>query len=376
MRKDKSPRTKMISRYNAMFVTGALLAAVGGVWMGVGNAQYTNMLLRSSSPIGTQMQFKRSNAQINIVNLYTDSAHDVLIARLHMSDSDGLKVPSKGTDYKVFVASDSLNGNVGQEIPVLFGRYSVNGDFYLVIPKPTQDVYNIYIMNKNFVATDQLSDKLKSDSAGQPGSANGQASSAAGANSQQSQSDSNSNLSDSDVQNILRTSMNNFNYRDTNATSKSIDVQSDLLDVIGFRITMNPAIDSNAYKVQVLNGSLLSNDGQFNFEEFYNQAFKGASTSNLDTQYADLNNQKELLTKRVSDLTERLKSDSTNTTIKGQLNNVQSELDSVNKKLVELANTYSNYSSTTFDQSLFKNVNQKATVIGSNEIAQLNQSGK
>ena len=96
----------------------------------------------------------------------------------------------------------------------------------------------------------------------------------------------------------------------------------------------------------------------------------------MDSQYTSLNNQKELLTKRVADLTERLKSDSTNTTIKGQLNSIQSDLDSVNTKLVELANTYSSYDSTAFDKSLFKNVNQKATVIGSNEVEQLNRSGK
>ena len=161
MRKDKSPRTKVISRYNAMFVTGALLAAIGGVWMGVGNAQYASMLMRSSSPIGTQMQFKRSNAQVKIVNLYTDESNSVLIARLHIEASDGLKIPAKGTDYRVFVASSGLNGHVGQEIPVLFGRYAANGDFYLVIPKPTQDVYNVYIMNKNFVATEQLSNQIK-----------------------------------------------------------------------------------------------------------------------------------------------------------------------------------------------------------------------
>ena len=362
MRKDKSPRTKVISRYNAMFVTGALLTAIGGVWLGVGNTQYANMLMRSSSPIGTQMQFKRSNAQVKIVNLYTDESNSVLIARLHIEDSDGLKIPAKGTDYRVFIASSGLNGYVGKEVPVLFGRYSANGDFYLVIPKPTQYVYNVYIMNKNFVATEQLSNQIKDDG---------------GQKSTSKPTDTNNtNLSDSDIQNILRTSMNNFNYRDTNATSKSVDVQSDLLDVIGFRVTMNPAINSDAYKVQTLKGTLLSDDGQFNFEEFYNQAFKGALKEDLDSQYATLNNQKELLTKRVADLTERLKSDSTNTTIKSQLSSIQSDLDSVNSKLVELANTYSSYNSASFDKSLFKNVNQKATVIGSNEMEQLNNSGK
>ena len=53
-----------------------------------------------------------------------------------MKLSDGLKIPAKGTDYRVFVASSGLNGHVGQEIPVLFGRYAANGDFYLVIPNP------------------------------------------------------------------------------------------------------------------------------------------------------------------------------------------------------------------------------------------------
>ena len=130
----------------------------------------------------------------------------------------------------------------------------------MVIPKPTQDVYNVYIMNKNFVATEQLSNQIK-DSGSQ-------------SSNSKTANPSDNNLSDADIQNILRTSMNNFNYRDANAKSKSVEVQSDLLDVIGFRITMNPAINSDAYKVQTLKGTLLSNDGQFNFEEFYTRRLR------------------------------------------------------------------------------------------------------
>ena len=366
MRKDKAARTKMIRRYNRMFLISLVAILIGFTWLGIGTAQYQSMVDHSSSPIGTQLLFKRSNAQTKITGIYTDRERNVLIVRISPDAGSGIKLPFKGSDYKVYLASKSLNGYVGKEVPILFGRYSTNGDLFLVIPKPTDDVYNIFVMNKNYVATDDLvtNDVNKKTTSRTQTRGTAQTKTVT------------DNLSEDEIQANLRTAMNNFDYTNKQNGNKAVTIESDLMDVVGFRATLKPAFDDDAYRVEVIDDTLLDDNGNFDFKKFYEHVFKGAATGSIEEQYNELNSQKELLTKRINDVNSRLKENPNDEDAKKKLSDTQKSLDTLNTQLSDLANKYNEFKSTDYDESLFKNMQTKAMVLNNSATSQLNNSKK
>lgn len=365
MRKDKAARTKIIRRYNRMFLISLVAILIGFTWLGIGTAQYQSMVDHSSSPIGTQLLFKRSNAQTKITGIYTDRERNVLIVRISPDAGSGIKLPFKGSDYKVYLASKSLNGYVGKEVPILFGRYSTNGDLFLVIPKPTDDVYNVFVMNKNYVATDDLISKdLTKDQTSTQTRGTAQTKTIT------------ENLSEDEIQANLRTAMNNFDYTNKQNGNKAVTIESDLMDVVGFRATLKPAFDEDAYHVETIDDTLLDDSGNFDFKKFYEYVFKGAATGSIEEQYNTLNSQKELLTKRISDANARLKENPNDEDAKKKLSETQKSLDTLNTQLSDLANKYNEFKSTEYDENLFKNLQTKAMVLNDSATSQLNSNKK
>lgn len=346
MRKDKSPRTKIISRYNVMFISGALLVAIGGFSLMGGMFKYGDMVNRSSSPVGTEMVFRRSNAQIEVNGIYTDEAKSVLIVRLHSEDESTLRLPYKGTDFKVYIGADSLNNYAGKQVDVLFGRYSTDGDLFLVIPKPTEDIYNVFIMNTKFVATNDLSDKAQKTS-----------------NDSQSSSSPalSSNLSEEEIQAQLAKSLNQYEYTDLKDRGQAIAIAGDSSDIIGFRVTLNPAIDTESYTPKIIKGELLK-DGNFNFEEFFNAVFKESATNTIQSEYDELTKQRDLYTQRISELNDRLKENPNDTSAQNLLQSVSDKLEDVENKLTDLASQYDSYNGVQYKDSMFKNMQTKASV--------------
>lgn len=364
MRKDKSPRTKMTKKYSTAFkmLTVGVIFAV--VFLVQGITQFNDMIAHSSSPIGTNMTFNRSNASVSMSGIYTDINKDVLIVRLSSNSNDALKLPYKGTDYKVYISSTSLNGYTNQEVPILFGRYSTNGDLFLVIPKPSESVYNVFIMNKNFIATNDLASTATRNTSAETST------SAANSGSGYTNTSSKS-LNEDEIRAQLTKSMNGYKYTDNPRDNKSIKVDSDLMDVIGFKVTLNPAINDDSYRPQVIKENLLDENNNFDFEKFFNSVFKSAAENSIDSQYEDLNNQKKLLDQRVEELTQRIKDNPTDSDAKTLLNQVQSNLNTIDSSLESLATQYQDYNNVSFDPNTFKNLQTNATVLNSDTASKL-----
>lgn len=334
---DTSSRTKTISKHAVSVMVAAIIFIICIPWYFWGSHTYKQILARSSSPIGTQMTFNRSQADVKIGDIYTDKNGDVLIARISVDTTAQAKLPYKGSDYKVYIASKSTNGL--KSMPILFGRMSTDGDMFLVIPKPTDTVYSIFIQNKNFIGEGSLSasDKDTSEVA---------------------------DLSD----NSIAAALSNYKY-DDNTKSKSrgtYQIASDDNDTISFRLTINPASKDESFRPKVINADLLKKDGDtesFDFDAFFNKVFKESALKKMTAQYKVLSDNKARLEKTLRDYQERYAENENDTTAKAQIESVSSQIKDAENQLNELGDKISSYQNLKYDSSMFTNLQTKAKVI-------------
>ena len=105
MFEDSSKRTKQISN-NAITIAVCIIISILSIFfVFTGTLKYNGMVSRSSSPVGTEMTFTRSNAKVKISGLYTDKSKSALVIRISPEDDAQTKLPFKGTDYKVYLTS-------------------------------------------------------------------------------------------------------------------------------------------------------------------------------------------------------------------------------------------------------------------------------
>lgn len=337
LRKDNSKRTMRIKTPYRVIIAAAVCMLVSVVWMGAGALTYNDVVAKSSSPIGTKLEFGRSGATISISDIYTDEAKSCLIVRFSGDDSEMLKLPYKGTDYHVFLQADVYDGM--EETSVLFGKMSTDGDMFLVIPSPTDDVYSVILRNDKYVAGGQSSSSLGS-----------------------SASSSAPSLDDSES---LAKALSQYKYDDTADDRKGVvQLPSDSYDAVGFRVTLDPAFkNDDAYRAKVLPGKLLSDDGQFDFEKFFNAAFKDASIDTLNAEHDSLMQQKEQLEDRKAELDERIADNPSDNAAISAASDVESQLKQINSRMKDIAEQITSYSEMSYSDDLFKNLQTKAIVL-------------
>lgn len=334
---DNSKRTKQITTNAISMMIAVILFFVGIPWYFVGSHSYNKVVARSSSPIGTTLTFQRSQAEVIISDIYTDKNKDVLIARLSVPPQSQANLPYKGTDYKVFISSKSTNGL--KEMPVLFGRFSTDGDMFVIIPKPTDTVYSIFIQNKKFI------------------------------NNTSSDNSSSIIVEDIDDASISK-ALSSYRYDENSDTNKNAyTVPSDLADIIGFRLTLNPAFKSDSYKAKIIDENLLINnsDGtsEFDFEKFFNIVFKESALKVMQNEHDKKHEEKTRMEARLRDYEARLAENANDTTAKQQAESLRSSISSLDSQMTSLVESMSSYNELQYDPALFNNMQTKAKVIKS-----------
>lgn len=363
MRKDRSARTKVVGHWNVAFLVACAMLVIGLCGLAWGCSTYQGLRTRSSSPVGTTMTFGRSQATVSIAGIYTDEARSVLIVRLAPDSSTAMNLPYKGTDYRVFVNSAAYSGMEGKSVPMVFGRYSTNGDYFLIIPRPTDAIYNVFVQNRNYIATDRLAQGLTA-----PGSSSTSGTTAAINGISQSASDSDQD----EVEAQLADALNAYRY-DTSGDGapKSITIPSAALDAIGFRVTLNPAIDSAEYEPDVIPGQLLSDDGKFDYEAFFNAVFKSAATATAESDYDSAQTQKSLLEQRVTELDGRIKENPADTEAKELRDRLTQQIDSLDNTLDLLSEQYGTLESVQYSPKLFSDMQSSAYVFTAEQMDQV-----
>lgn len=331
---DKSPRTRAVSVPMALFIASTLSLGVSVAGYVAGSVKYVDVAASSSSPVGSELKFVRSDASLELKGIYTDEDRSVMIARLGTDSIDRAKIPARGSDYKVFIESDAY-GSESREIDVLFGRLSTDGDMFLVIPRPTDDVYSVFIMNTQY---------LSSSSSARPDA------------SQDGPVDISS------AQTSITEALSSYSYNPERA-AQPYTIKSDNMDIVSFRLTLDPAFDGPEYKPIVLDTPLLSEDGEFDYRAMFDKLFKESAYDDLTQQHSLLSEQEISLNKTRGEYVQRLSRNPDDSSASTALSTVDNELSQISERKTELAAQMNAYEALTFDPDMFSDVQGKAQVV-------------
>lgn len=340
--KDSSRRTTVIGRPRSLAIV-ALTAMVISVGAYTGGSIYhSDIAARSSSPVGTEMSFERSAAGVVLKGIYTDPTQSALVVRLSVNSTDNSKLPANGSDYRVFINSPALPTGT-QEMDILFGRLSTDGDLFLVIPKPNQEVYSVYIMNNKYLASaGQILDQ-------------------AGQVTENSPVDI---ASENVVEQSISKSLSEYQYNPDAGTSiGTIAVPDNISDVIAFRVTLDPAFKKDEYKPIVVDTELLSADGKFNFEGMFDKLFKESAYNELSGQHRQLLDLEKQLISSKSEYEARLVANPGDTDAQDALDETKSAITELTIKKTEIAAQMNKYESLEYSSTTFSNLQTKAKVI-------------
>jgi hypothetical protein len=337
---DYSKRTAVIRRYYVAALICSLIMVASFSWLVYGMTRYGYVVSKSSSPIGTTLSFDRSDATIAISDLYTDESQSVLIIRFAASEQEWAKLPHRGSDYRVFLSSDLYPKDI-TEVPVLLGKLSTDGDMFLVIPKPSSDIYNVFLMNTNFINIDTVS--------GGPSQSRGRGDVVT--------------LSDDETRQSLTAALSRYHYSDQQDRRGVIVIENDGFDAVAFRVTLKPAFATDAYRPKVLKGTLLSDEGIFEYEQFFNVAFKEASLSSLESQHTRLSEEHGLYQSRLREMKDRLIENPNDVGAQNALDETERILSSLEFQMQEIAEQVLLYGELEYNPSMFSNLQTRAEIL-------------
>lgn len=332
MYKDNSERTSAVNKPFIRTTIALVMMMIAIIALPFGIIRYNAVVAKSSTMIGSELKFERSDAGVTLQNIYTDKKSNVLIARLKLSDSAQANLPFKGSDYKVMIGAKSLKGL--EEVSVLFGKMSSDGDMFLVIPKPNiKEIYTLFIINERYVAAAD--------------------SSKIGAKT----------ISDTDLNRSIANTLSAYDVdrkKDKNAVTS---VKSDNLDAITFKLAMTPGVNNDKYKPTVLDADLLNEETQeFDFEKFFNVLFKDVALKNFKRDYENLVSQKKQVQIAIDEAKSKIQINQYDKAAGQTLSKSQDQMKILEGDMAKLANDISKYESLQYTPSLFSNLNTKAKV--------------
>lgn len=208
----------------------------------------------SSTAIGKQAKFERSQATATIKNYYTDRKKSVLIAQIGIEENPVTPLPFQARDYY-------LTQSENKELGAFFGRYGTDGDLYVIIPNPEQGkTYEISISNKEFLGV------------------------------------TTSNPTNADLQELSGSVTNQLsNISTMGDKDKKVDnAKKSLTDTILFQMTISPKLKGKEYKVKTIetkNDSLLlrskSGKVKFDFKTYWNEVYRLPKVKKAEAKIAE-----------------------------------------------------------------------------------------
>lgn len=345
---------------------------IGILWYIAGITRYHIVLKNSSTAIGTQLQFPRSQANVNIKNIYTDDQKNVLIVQLKVADESTTMLPSKGTSYTVYAGSKSLTASHLKRITVLFGRMSTSGDMILILPHPQKEVYSFFIMNNQYLGFNSNTADMVND--GQDASDDGQDTDTDTGDDTVDDSDS-AKMTPTQKKNAIAAqmaeAMNNYNYQDavnndnSNATNgnNAYTIKSNTQDIISFRVTNYPAIHNSMYEPKIIHHNLIKSNGEFDFKTFYDIVYKQSAINHLKQQSAQLQDQLNQIKTVKSEISSRLNINPDDQQAVTRMSQIKSSESSLAQQQLQIQAKIKKYRKNQFDSSLFTNLQTHARVV-------------
>lgn len=255
---DNSKRTKTVQRYVITVIVSLTIFVLAIPMIFVGRSRYFTKVERSSTAIGTTLSFPKSNSQLTLRGLYTDKNQEVLVVRLHPENQNIGSLPSKGTSYAVSISNKQLDN--AKTYPILFDKVTLDGDFLLVIPKPNEDVYTIFIAN-NVDNLDILGDAPQANAI--------------------------------DSTKSIQEAIAGFEVTSDGVTQKTASNSN----VMSFRVALKPYLKGDEYKVTELDTQLVK-DGEFDIASAYTSIFVDPVTKNTTKLIEDAQKEVDKMTKQ------------------------------------------------------------------------------
>lgn len=338
---DISPRTQQLKKYRNALIIAILLLIIGMFAFVTGRITYGKVVAKSSSPMGTKLTFKRSQADVILQDLYTDENKDVLVARISMDTNASQVLPYKGNDYTVYLAADSLNGKTFS--PIIFGKMSTDGDMFLVLPYPKDEVYNVFIMNNLYLNLPNLRDTDISNI--------------------KDLGISELDEEDQKMRQSLGKVLTNYKY-DPDQKGNTYEMDNRYMDIISFRLTVNPAFkDDPAYAPKVIDAKLIKEDSTFDFETFFNKVYKDQVIMDLTEKFRAVKIKKSEIDKTVSHYQERLDINPQDADAAKKLADLKNQQSLVRTKQQGITDKLNQYNSLQYTSDLFSNLRTWARII-------------
>lgn len=335
---DTSPRSTSIMKSYKVFVAAIIVIAISLASYIAGTIKYNSVVASSSTPVGAQMKFKRSDATVRLTGIYTDKSNSVLVARLSPQNAaDGTKIPSKGTDYTTFVSSKAIPKEVKQ-IDMLTGKLSSDGDMFVVLPKPDPDaVYSVFIMNNNYLG---------------------------GASDSRALAPRKRVADLTDVQGSLTSVLSQYNYDESAGENQgAYEIAGDNSDVIGFRLTLSPSLSGAQYKPSVIPKQLLSKSGVFDYKTFFDEVFINNAVKKLGEEYQAAQTIVNSKDAQIKEYRERIERNPDDADAKNALTNALREKQDAETDKTNVFDKLFAYRSLTYNDKLFAYTNTKGIVL-------------
>lgn len=331
MYKDNSKRTTAISRPFIRTTISLITILISLIWIPIGVMQYNSVVARSSTMIGSELKFERSDSTVTLQNIYTDKNKDVMIVRFKPSDDAQSNLPFKGSDFRVMIGAKSLQGL--KEVSILFGKMSSDGDMFLIIPKPKlEEIYTVFVINEKYVASVDTSSITSS-------------------------------VSDAAINQSIANTLSAYDVdrkKDKNAVTT---VKSDNLDAITFRLAMTPGVNSDKYKPTILDADLINEDTkEFDFEKFFEVLFKDTVLKTLNREYQNLVSKKKQVQITIDEAKSKLQINQFDKNAASTLSKSEEQMTTIDNEMESIASQMSTYESLQYSEDLFSNLETTATV--------------
>lgn len=337
---DKSPRTTIITKPWWIMVAATVLIVISMIMSFAGLRKYDSVMSHSSTPVGSSIKFSQSGAELKLSGLYTDQDENVILARLTPNDNANEMLPYKGSDYSVFVKSESTEGLT--ELPILFGKMSTDGDMFLIIPKPSDKVYSFAIVNPaGEVAPPATTGASKVQSI---------------EDQEKSMARALSDFDQSSKQGENGGVMGNDGDKKTPGTS--------VYDTAGFRMTMNPSAEGDEYRPEKIDANLYDEQTkQFDFETFFKLVYVDAAVRSLTDKYNEMQVQIDQYRDQAQAMSERLDMNPNDTTALKSIDKFNEAADANEKEQATVVDELTRFQSLEYDPSIFQNFQTTATVV-------------
>lgn len=345
---DLSERTKNISKYVFQTIVLTIIIIISIIWLIQGNMKYSSVIKRTSSPIGSQMTFARSNATLTLKDVYTDKDKNVLIVRLAPTNSSDVNLPYKGTDYQLYLSAKSLDGK--KETQVIFGKMSTDGDMFLIIPNPSEDVYSVYIKNTKFISSDSALN----------GNNSGKSSNTA---------DIGNGVTEDDTLSVSK-ALSQYQYQsiedaNKNKATNAYQIQSDDNDAITFRVTTKPQFDTDEYKVKTINANLINKENEFDFSEMFDTLFKDSAIKQLKSDHKNILERMKVLKVQLDEYQQRIEENPADQNAKSSLSSGNTKYEELQNEADDVAEKITSYQNLKYNDKYFDNIQTEASVINS-----------